>query len=109
MVRWGTTCAGVPPTPTQVSETCVGAPTTLLTNTLKNFGLLRMSRKKFHEYLLLLFWFMLSCSPMKHEIKVGTVEVVASNEVGGEDNVPMGMLEDASYEAQCEAQGYYPE
>ena len=70
-----------------------------------------MSRKKFHEYLLLLFWFMLSCSPMKDEIKVGTAEVwkFASNEVGGEDNVPMGMLEDASYEAQCEAQGYYPE
>ena len=56
---------------------------------------------------------------MKHEIKVGTVEVVASNEVGfswlavggaytGEDT-PMGMLEDASYEEQCAAQGYCPE
>ena len=57
---------------------------------------------------------------MKHEIKVGTVEVVASNEVGfgwlavggaytGEDSVPMGMLEDASYDEQRDAQGYYPE
>ena len=26
-----------------------------------------------------------------------------------EDNIPMGMLEDASYEEQCAAQGYYPE
>jgi len=25
------------------------------------------------------------------------------------DNIPMGMLEDASYEAQCEAQGYCAE
>ena len=25
------------------------------------------------------------------------------------DNIPMGMLEDASYEAQCDAQGYCAE
>ena len=26
-----------------------------------------------------------------------------------QEEVPMGMLEDASYEEQCEAQGYYPD